>query len=140
VPRNTARATRTRAPTGTIQPRVATPFPMESLVAYYPFDGNAADASGHGHDGQAFGPAMSADRFGMPRSAFRFDGNLNYIAVPKSTGFGLSGDFSVGLWLNATQSFGWGTLLLSLAPGNANEYGGLADRLRKPVIRGPGHF
>ena len=40
-------------------------FDLESdLLAYYPFDGDAYDASGLGHDAQALGTTPSADRHG----------------------------------------------------------------------------
>ncbi len=50
------------------------PF-TESLVAYYPFDGNANDASGNGNNGQIVGNVVpSTDRFGNPAGAYAFDG------------------------------------------------------------------
>jgi len=48
-------------------------------VAYYPFTGNANDASGNGYDGMVFGPQLTADRFGNPQSAYEFDGDDDWI-------------------------------------------------------------
>jgi hypothetical protein len=53
------------------------------LVAYYPFNGNANDESGHGNDGIILGAMPSADRFGRSNSAFAFNElALSAITVP----------------------------------------------------------
>ena len=44
------------------------------LVAYYPFNGDAKDASGNGNDGVEYGAELSIDRFGNSKRAFKFDG------------------------------------------------------------------
>ncbi|MEQ9353698.1 MAG: FG-GAP-like repeat-containing protein [Vicingaceae bacterium] len=48
-------------------------FP-DSLIAYYPFSGNAADSSGKGNDGTVNGATLTTDRFGNANSAYSFDG------------------------------------------------------------------
>ena len=69
----------------TVTKPVDLPFPpcpspqTEGLVAWYPFDGNANDASGHGWNGTVLGPTLDADRFGRPgscrwRSSHRWQG------------------------------------------------------------------
>jgi len=40
----------------------------EGLVAYYPFNGNADDASGNGNNGTINGAVLTDDRFGNPNS------------------------------------------------------------------------
>lgn len=40
------------------------------LVAYYPFNGNANDTSGNGHNGTANGATLTTDRFGMTNAAY----------------------------------------------------------------------
>ncbi len=53
------------------------------LLAYYPFAGNADDASGHDKGGAAQGHAApAADMFGRPGNAYAFDGVDDYITVP----------------------------------------------------------
>ncbi|MCX6924041.1 MAG: hypothetical protein NT154_12655, partial [Verrucomicrobia bacterium] len=54
------------------------------LVAYYPFDGNARDASGNGNDGTVNGAVPTSDRNGKAGGAYYF-GRGNYILVPNST-------------------------------------------------------
>jgi hypothetical protein len=44
------------------------------LVAYYPFDGNAEDQSGHGRHGTVMGATLTADQHGVENSAYEFDG------------------------------------------------------------------
>lgn len=52
------------------------------LVAYYPFNGNANDASGNGNNGQTTGNVvLTVDRFGNPASAYHFDGSLGSIDI-----------------------------------------------------------
>jgi hypothetical protein len=49
------------------------------LVAYYPFNGNANDASGNGRNGTVHGAALVADQNGKPNHAYSFNGIDNYI-------------------------------------------------------------
>ena len=57
--------------------------PTEGLIAWYPLEGNAKDASGNRLDGipsETIQPV--ADRFGRPGAAIRFTGDSSYIRVP----------------------------------------------------------
>lgn len=49
-------------------------FLKEGLVAYYPLNGNADDASGHDHGGHVVGATPGNDRFGKANSALSFNG------------------------------------------------------------------
>jgi hypothetical protein len=51
------------------------------LVAYYPFNGNANDTSGNGHNGTANGATLTTDRFGMTNAAYHFTSG-QYIDIP----------------------------------------------------------
>ena len=55
----------------------------DGLVAYYPFDGNANDASGNGNDGAVVGAVLGQDRFGSADSAYKLDGDGDYIQIPQ---------------------------------------------------------
>ena len=62
---------------GTIDPPVVQPepepnFPQKGLIAYYPFNGNARDEAGHGHDGTVVGAKLTVDRRGKADSAYQF--------------------------------------------------------------------
>ncbi|MCD4735657.1 MAG: hypothetical protein K8R53_06405, partial [Bacteroidales bacterium] len=54
----------------------------ENLIAGYPFNSNADDETGNGHDGSIFGPTITTDRFGQNDAAYDFDGTDDYIEVP----------------------------------------------------------
>ncbi len=41
-------------------------IPTDGLITYYPFNGNANDASGNGNDGVVHGATLTEDRFGNP--------------------------------------------------------------------------
>lgn len=45
-------------------------IPTNGLVAYYPFNGNANDESGNGHNGSVTGATLITDRLGQASSAF----------------------------------------------------------------------
>jgi hypothetical protein len=64
------------------------------LAAYYPFSGDATDASGHGHDGTVSGATLTTDRFGFGNNAYGFDGSSEIIlgSLPAID------DHSVSLW------------------------------------------
>jgi len=49
-------------------------IPLDGLVAYYPFNGNANDESGNENHGIVVGPIQTYDRFGNINSAYLFDG------------------------------------------------------------------
>ena len=55
------------------------------LIAYYPFNGNANDASGHNNNGTVTGATLTTDRFGRANKAYLFNGNGAYIYVPNSS-------------------------------------------------------
>ena len=58
-------------------------FLTNGLVAYYPFDGSANDASGNERNGAVFGAHFVPDRFNSPASAVNF-GSGAYIVVTNS--------------------------------------------------------
>ena len=49
------------------------------LVGYWPFCGNANDASGNGRNGNVNGPTLVSDRFGNSNNAYSFDGIDDFI-------------------------------------------------------------
>ncbi len=74
-------------------------FTDSSLVAYYPFEGNANDASGNGNNGTIHQAIPIADRFGNPNSAYSFDGVNSYISVPNSTSLNPTNQITITLWV-----------------------------------------
>lgn len=54
-------------------------IPANGLLAYYPFTGNANDASGKGNNGVATDVTLTSDRFGVNNSAYSFNGTSSAI-------------------------------------------------------------
>jgi hypothetical protein len=66
------------------------------LVAYYPFDGNANDASGNGNNGTVYGATLTADRFGVQGKAMAFNGTNQHVQAPHQAYLNFpAGDFTV---------------------------------------------
>lgn len=70
-------------------------------VAYYPFNGDASDESGNGHDGTVRGARLTFDRFGNPNSAYAFSAaDKDHIAIPHSPALSFGKhDFTVVAWV-----------------------------------------
>lgn len=74
------------------------------LVAYYPFNGNANDASGNNNNGTVYGATPTVDRKGNPNSAFLFDGLDDYIAINHSASLNMSQQISISFWVKFETS------------------------------------
>ena len=90
------------------------------LVAYYPMDGDARDASGNGHHGIQRGTEAGEDRFGNESGALLFEGTSDRIDLPHRVLDGLR-DVSVSLWLKTTRT-GEQAILGGANRTNDNEY------------------
>jgi hypothetical protein len=75
------------------------------LVAYYPFNGNATDASGFSNDGTVNGAVLSADRFAVTNNAYYFDGLDDFILVPNVAHLNFQNSISVNFWLRVNEFF-----------------------------------
>ena len=74
------------------------------LVAYYPFNGNAHDESGHGHDGRVDGAVSAPDVTGPSAGAFRFDGVSDRIWITNHTDFEFTRNFTLAAWVKRDQA------------------------------------
>ncbi|RKZ74354.1 MAG: hypothetical protein DRR19_30180 [Candidatus Parabeggiatoa sp. nov. 1] len=74
---------------------------INGLVAYYPFDGNANDASGNGHHGTEHGNINYVQgKYGL---AANFDGDYSqYIQIDASN---LVGDLTISVWIISMGDF-----------------------------------
>jgi len=70
-----------------------------TLVAYYPFNGNANDVSGYNHNGEVNGAQLVSDRFGHPNSAYYFDGVNASIRVPNDSTLNFQRSITVNFWI-----------------------------------------
>ena len=78
----------------------------DGLFAYYPFNGNANDASGNGNNGTVNGATLTEDRFGNANSAYSFDGVNDSIRLPDFTQLNPEEDFAISLWVKPSQNGG----------------------------------
>ena len=90
-----------------------------TLVAYYPFNGDASDASGNGYHGALSGPEPGEDRFGNEAGALVFQGTTDRIDLPHEVLDGLR-DVSVSLWLKTNS--GQQAIVSGANRSNDNEY------------------
>src|ERR1700733_13474149 len=75
-------------------------FLTNGLVAYYPFNGNAIDASGNGNNGTNYGATLITDRFGKTNAAYSFNGS-NWIDIgPVVSRYDT---MSLTAWINTTS-------------------------------------
>jgi hypothetical protein len=79
-----------------------TPLPgtlSNGLVGFWPFCGNASDASGNNNNGTVNGASLTTDRFGNANSAYSFDGVDDYVQVTNSPS--INANFiTISGWLN----------------------------------------
>lgn len=89
------------------------PIPIDGLVAYYPFNGNANDESGFNNHGTVNGAILTMDRFGNANGAYEFGGynNPNYIQVNNNSSLQFNDTLSVSAFVklngfDGMQSYG----------------------------------
>lgn len=110
------------------------------LIAYYPFNGNANDESGNGHNGQIYGANLTEDRFGNANSAYQFDGVNDYIMIPTSDQFKFE-KFSISVWFYLDKNLGYTQARVINRQGTAHgsESWGLEVKGRYYGDTGPGN-
>ena len=88
---------------------------QSSLIAYYPLNENADDASGFGHDGVVEGDII------FENGVASFDGS-SHIEIPTTEALQVK-NYTISLWFNSTQS-GKVALLSSLYRNDSDQGGG----------------
>ena len=73
--------------------------PTDGLLAYYPFNGNANDASGNGNNGTVNGATLTTDKDGNENKAYSFDGDDDYITTEKEVN-DVKENFTFSVWVN----------------------------------------
>ncbi len=74
--------------------------PTNGLVGWWPFNGNANDASGNGNNGTVNGATLTTDRFGVADKAYSFDGTSSKITVQDANILDLTNTASISGWYN----------------------------------------
>lgn len=93
-------------------------IPTDGLVAYYPFNMNGQDASGHGNDAVVRGPVPVADRFGHANAAYHFDGVddevvcINPVNLPSG-----SAPRTIAGWFRSDKSYQYAADLFGYGAG-----------------------
>ena len=97
---------------------ITRPDVRAGLVAEYLFRGSAEDSSGHGRHGVIHGATLTADRFGVAGSAYRFDGIDDAIVVSPPPPLG-QGAMSVSVWVRYERSKleGWSNCIIAQDDG-----------------------
>jgi formylglycine-generating enzyme required for sulfatase activity len=95
------------------------------LVAWYPLNGNANDASGNGNNGTPNDVAFVVDRFGVASGAASFAGInfTSFISIPFSENFNYSpnGQFTISTWVAPQVNGDWNSIFVK---GNTDwDYG-----------------
>ncbi|MCK6648895.1 MAG: T9SS type A sorting domain-containing protein [Bacteroidia bacterium] len=81
---------------------------VSAQQAYYPFSGNANDASGNNHHGVVTNATLTNDRNSNANSAYNFNGTSAYIEIADTSAFNMGqGSFSLSYWFktSSTQSY-----------------------------------
>jgi hypothetical protein len=81
----------------------------QSTILCLPFNGDAKDQSGNGHDGELLGPTLTQDRFGNADEAYFFDGINDYMLFDTVD---LELPVTVSLWYKTTTTNqAWNSIL-----------------------------
>lgn len=104
----------------------------QTPVAYYPFNGNANDATGT-LNGTVHGAALTTDRFGNANSAYSFDGVDDFIDIG-NLNFA-NNDYTISFWVNMNSDSTENTVFSGADPAALNNSFVLAE-----VNNGTGRF
>lgn len=84
------------------------------LIAHYPLDGNADDASGNDNHGTVFGAVPTTDALGRENHAYEFNGLDSYISVPNSASISSPDtELTMIAWVNP---YGWSQIGAAFGP------------------------
>ncbi len=88
-------------------------MPTDGLVAWYPFDGDTKDASGHGHDGYINGNVtLTAGRKGAAQSACYFPRDENAGIVVAHSDELVMDNFTLNAWVfTSSGSYNYGAII-----------------------------
>lgn len=76
---------------------------IPGLIAYYPFNNNANDESGNGHNGQINGSVPFVQ--GKYGNGVSFNGSgANFIRIPHNSQLNFVGSFSICAWISTTDT------------------------------------
>lgn len=102
--------------------------PTDGLVGYWPFTGNANDASNNGNNGTVNGATLTTDRLGNTNAAYTFNGLNNYVELNNISGLISTKGISMSAWVlwNGSNGITNHQYLFQIAP-NPNGVITIAD-------------
>lgn len=103
-------------------------YPMDGLVAWYPFNGNAKDESGNKLDGTVNGATLTNDRFGKVNSAYSFNRDQS-ITIANSETKNLY-PLTISLWYNL-EMFTDGSMTYLFSKYTETSWNGFQINIRK---------
>jgi len=85
------------------------------LIAYWAFNGDGNDISGHGHTATLTNLASTTDRMGNPNGAFYFNGSSSFASVADSADLRLNNtDFTLNAWVKMdSYNSSYGSIIMS---------------------------
>lgn len=114
-------------------------IPIQGLLAFYPFNGNAQDESGHGNNGEVLGTATvnsvlsigdnDTDRLSLPHTILKGLSNFSFSAWLKIDVFHTEGYIPGQRWLSAARQSQDNALSIYYSP-NYNAWGITINDLR----------
>lgn len=76
-------------------------LPATGLQVWYPFNGNANNATGTGKNATVNGAVLTSDRFGNPGAAYHLDGDTSNIAID-TTFFNIGwSSYTISCWIDS---------------------------------------
>lgn len=79
-------------------------FLTNGLVAYYPFNGNANDASGNNNNGIVHFATLTSDRFGRTNQAYNFIANNSCYISFANTPLSQTDNWTMAAWVNPAST------------------------------------
>lgn len=93
-------------------------IPTSGLMAFFSFNGNAKDSSTYKTHATVYGATLTADRFGNPNSAYKFDaGSMDYIQFPSTNV--TNATYTWSLWAKIDTLPANGSMAFALNVGNS---------------------
>jgi hypothetical protein len=85
-------------------PNVPSNVPINGLVGYWPFTGNAIDSSFNGNNGTVNGATLTTDRNGEANKAYSFNGTSNDISILTNNTLQPVNEISISAWMKLTST------------------------------------
>jgi len=124
-----------------LHPTEFLPFSRENLLVSYPFNGNAIDVTGNGHDGVVSGAGLSLDRFGTQNSSYYFDGENDFINAGMEDAFPGTNDLTFSCWIKSPEadwSGSWPAIITKQVSADGtwttDPFGLFLDNLGAPIF------